>query len=51
MSFIEITGQPCAGKSTIVNKISLDYVIRRIQNRFPKKILYLLLGINFLGLK
>ena len=51
MSFIEITGQPCAGKSTIVNKISLDCVIRRIQNRFPKKILYLLLGINFLGLK
>ena len=51
MSFIEITGQPCAGKSTILNKISLDYVIRRIQNRFPKKILYFLSGINFLGLK
>ena len=51
MSFIEITGQPCAGKSTIVNKISLDIVVRCIQNRFPKKILYFLLGINFLGLK
>ena len=35
MSFIEITGQPCAGKSTILNKISLDYVIRHIKNRFP----------------
>ena len=51
MSFIEITGQPCAGKSTIANKISLDIVVRCIQNRFPKKILYFLLGINFLGLK
>jgi broad-specificity NMP kinase len=51
MSFIEITGQPCAGKSTILNKISQDYVIRHIKNRFPKKILYFLSGINFLGLQ
>lgn len=51
MSFIEITGQPCAGKSTILNKISQDYVIRHIKNRFPKKILYFFSGINFLGLQ
>ncbi len=51
MSFIEITGQPCAGKSTILNKISLDYFIRHIKNRFPKKILYFFSGMHFLGLK
>ena len=51
MSFIEITGQPCAGKSTILKKISLNYFIRHIKNRFPKKILYFFSGMHFLGLK
>ncbi len=51
MSFIEITGQPCAGKSTILTKNKLDNVTRHIKNRFPRKILYFLLGINTLGLQ
>ena len=49
MSFIEITGQPCAGKSTILNKNSSDNVTRHIKSRFPRKIVYFFSGINFLG--
>ena len=51
MSFTEITGLPCSGKSTLINKSILNNEIIFSKNRNLYKILYFFLGINFLKFK
>ncbi len=48
MTLIEVTGQPCSGKSSILVK-NTDHLLRQIKNNFPVKIIYFFLGANSLG--
>lgn len=51
MNLIEITGQPCAGKTSFVLNTVLDNKVKPFNNKSFYKIYYFFLGIIFLGLK
>jgi len=49
MHYIEITGQPCAGKSTYLNKRVSDKQAFFLKHRNIKKFFYIIFGLFFLG--
>ena len=50
MIFIDITGQPCAGKSSFIEKeVMKSKRIYTYKKTFRKSLLYLFSGINYLG--
>lgn len=49
MNYLEITGQPCAGKSTFVNRKEADSEASILSHGYIKKIFYILYGLYFLG--
>ena len=51
MRFFEITGQPCSGKSTFVNQQILDKKADFFNQGIFRKLVYVVMGINFLGFK
>ena len=51
MNLIEITGQPCAGKTSFVLNTLLDNEVKPFTNKSFYKIYYFFLGVIFLGLK
>ena len=51
MSFIEITGQPCAGKSSFIIKKIFDKEVKFLKKGIFRKIFYFFLGLYFLGYK
>ena len=50
MSFIEITGQPCSGKTSLISNKVLDKELNILKQGFFRRIFYFCSGINFLGL-
>ena len=50
MSFIEITGQPCSGKTSFISNKMLDKETNLFKQGFFRRIFYFCSGINFLGL-
>lgn len=51
MSFIEITGQPCSGKTSFISNKVTYKELRSVQKGFFKQISYFCTGMNFLGLR
>ena len=52
MTFIEITGQPCAGKSSFIEQeVMIDRKICKYEHGFLTKMLNFFVGIKYLGLK
>ena len=50
MSFIEITGQPCSGKTSFISNKVLDKECNLFNQGLLARIFYFCSGINFLGL-
>lgn len=51
MSYAEITGQPCAGKSSVIRNKALDSQTVSLNQGYIRKIFYIFSGINFLGFR
>jgi len=51
MNYIEITGQPCSGKSTSINMSKSDDMTKFLKDDLYRKIFYFFLGIKFLGIQ
>lgn len=51
MGFVEITGRPCSGKSTHVDQQILNKKAVLLNQGILVKLIYVILGINFLGFK
>ena len=51
LNFVEITGQPCSGKSSFVVNCEANDEFKKLNINLVKKLIYFFKGINSLGLK